>query len=285
MPDKSNSWLVETEWLAEHLEAPDLIVLDGSWHLPSEERDPRAEYEEEHIPGALFFDVDEIADTGSPLPHMLPSPEKFSSRMRRMGIGDGMRMVIYDAAGMFSAARVWWTFRVMGARDVVVLNGGLPKWKAEGRPLEDLPPRTRSERHFTARRNGALVRDRADMLANVSSQAEQVIDARAAARFAGTAPEPRAGLRSGHIPGSSNLPYDALLNADGTFKSVSQLEAVFDAAGIDRSRPIVTTCGSGVTASVVSLALALIGHPDAAVYDGSWTEWGGDESLPIESGA
>ena len=285
MPDKSSNWLVETEWLAEHLEAPDLIVIDGSWHLPSAERDPQAEYEAEHIPGALFFDVDEIADTDSPLPHMLPSPEKFSSRMRRMGIGDGMRIVVYDAAGMFSAARVWWTFRVMGARDVVVLNGGLPKWKAEGRPLEDMPPRKRSERHFTARRNGALVRDRSDMLANVSSQAEQVIDARAAGRFEGTAPEPRAGLRSGRIPGSSNLPYDALLNADGTFKSASQLEAVFDAAGIDRSRPIVTTCGSGVTASVVSLALALIGHPDAAVYDGSWTEWGGDESLPIESGA
>lgn len=285
MPDKSSNWLVETEWLAEHLEAPDLIVIDGSWHLPSAERDPHAEYEAEHIPGALFFDVDEIADTDSPLPHMLPSPEKFSSRMRRMGIGDGMRIVVYDAAGMFSAARVWWTFRVMGARDVVVLNGGLPKWKAEGRPLEDMPPRKRSERHFTARRNGALVRDRSDMLANVSSQAEQVIDARAAGRFEGTAPEPRAGLRSGRIPGSSNLPYDALLNADGTFKSASQLEAVFDAAGIDRYRPIVTTCGSGVTASVVSLALALIGHPDAAVYDGSWTEWGGDESLPIESGA
>lgn len=283
MADMSNTWLVETDWLAEHLEAPDLIVLDGSWHLPSENRDPRAEYDAEHIPGALFFDIDEISDTDNPLPHMLPSPEKFSSRMRKMGVGDGFRVVVYDAAGMFSAARVWWTFRVMGARDVAVLNGGLPKWKSEGRPLEDMAPRARSERHFTARRNAALIRDRGDILSIIDSGSDQIIDARAAARFEGTAPEPRPGLRSGHIPGSKNLPYNVLLNPDGTFKSASQIEEIFKNAGIDATRPIVTSCGSGVTASVLSLALAIIGQPDSAVYDGSWSEWGADESLPIVS--
>ncbi len=283
MADMSNTWLVETDWLAEHLEAPDLIVLDGSWHLPSANRNPRAEYDAEHIPGALFFDIDEISDTDNPLPHMLPSPEKFSSRMRKMGVGDGFRVVVYDAAGMFSAARVWWTFRVMGARDVAVLNGGLPKWKSEGRPLEDMAPRARSERHFTARRNAALVRDRGDILSIIDSGSDQIIDARAAARFEGTAPEPRPGLRSGHIPGSKNLPYDVLLNPDGTFKSASQIEEIFKNAGIDATKPIVTSCGSGVTASVLSLALAIIGQPDSAVYDGSWSEWGADESLPIVS--
>lgn len=283
MADMTKTWLVETDWLAEHLEAPDLIVLDGSWHLPTANRDPRAEYDAEHIPGALFFDIDEISDTDSPLPHMLPSPEKFSSRMRKMGVGDGLRVVIYDAAGMFSAARVWWTFRVMGARDVAVLNGGLPKWKSEGRPLEDMAPRARSERHFTARRNAALVRDRGDILSIIDSGTDQIIDARAAARFEGTAPEPRPGLRSGHIPGSKNLPYDVLLNPDGTFKSAGQLEAIFQGAGIDATRPIVTSCGSGVTASILSLALAIIGQPDSAVYDGSWSEWGADENLPIVS--
>lgn len=281
MADMSNTWLVETDWLAEHLEAPDLIVIDGSWHLPTANRDPRAEYDAQHIPGALFFDIDEISDTDNPLPHMLPSPEKFSSRMRKMGVGDGLRVVVYDAAGMFSAARVWWTFRVMGARDVAVLNGGLPKWKSEGRPVEDMAPRARSERHFTARRNAALVRDSGDILSIIESGSDQIIDARAAARFEGTAPEPRPGLRSGHIPGSTNLPYDVLLNPDGTFKSASQIEAIFKNAEIDASRPIVTSCGSGVTASILSLALAIIGQPDSAVYDGSWSEWGADENLPI----
>ena len=284
MADDTSKWLVETDWLEAHLNAPDLIIIDASWHLPTENRDPHAEYLAEHIPGALFFDIDEIADTDSPLPHMLPSPEKFSSRMRRMGVGDGLRVVIYDSVGMFSAARVWWTFRVMGAKDVAVLNGGLPKWKSEGRPIEDLPPAGRSERHFTSRRNSALVRDRHDVLRLSQDGSTQIVDARSAARFAGVAPEPRPGLRAGHIPGSSNLPYDILLNADGTFKSANQIKAVLDGAGIDLSRPIVTTCGSGVTASILSLALAIVGHPDSAVYDGSWTEWGADESLPISTG-
>ncbi|GAB4238649.1 MAG: 3-mercaptopyruvate sulfurtransferase [Methyloligellaceae bacterium] len=283
--DARNRWLVETDWLASHLEAPDLVVLDASWHLPGAERDAYQEYLEEHIPGALFFDIDEIADSGSDLPHMLPSPEKFSSRMRKMGIGDGTRVVVYDSHGMFSAARVWWTFRAMGKDDVVVLNGGLPKWKAEGRPLESGAPRARGERHFTARRVATLVRDAGDVLAASKGGTEQIVDARAAARYRGEAPEPRPGLRSGHIPNSLNLPYDVLLNADGTLKEPPQLKAIFRAAGIDLDRPIITTCGSGVTASILSLALACLGRSDAAVYDGSWTEWGGDESLPIATGA
>lgn len=285
MPDLSGKWLVETDWLADHLDAPDLVIVDASWHLPTVERNAREEYQEEHIPGALFFDIDDICDTDSDLPHMLASPEKFSSRMRKMGIGDGMRIVIYDSYGMFSAARVWWTFRAMGAEDVAVLNGGLPKWKAEGRALDSGDPTPRSERHFTSRRNAALIRDAGDVLAASGNGSEQIVDARAAARFAGEAPEPRPGLRAGHIPNSLNLPYDVLLNEDGTFKEPTQLRAIFEAAKVSLDKPIVTTCGSGVTASILSLALALAGHRDAAVYDGSWSEWGADENLPIATGS
>lgn len=277
-------WIVETDWLEDHLKAPDLIVVDGSWHLPTAGRDAYAEYLEEHIPGALFFDIDALSDKSSSLPHMLPSPEQFSSAMRKMGIGDGMRIVIYDSVGMFSAARVWWTFRVMGAREVVVLNGGLPKWKAENRPLASGEPEPRSERHFTARRISALVRDTPEVLAASNNGTEQIVDARSAARFAGDAPEPREGLRSGHIPNSLNVPYNALLNEDGTLKAPPQIKAIFEAAGINLSKPIVTSCGSGVSACILSLALEVIGHPDAAVYDGSWTEWGGDDALPIAAG-
>ncbi len=283
MVDSSDKWLVESEWLAQHLDAPDLVVLDGSWHLPTENRDTYQEYLAAHIPGALFFDIDEIADTDSSLPHMLPSPEKFSSRMRRMGIGDGIRIVAYDSAGLFSAARVWWTFRDMRVEEVAVLNGGLPKWRSEGRPLEDGPPPHRTERHFTSRRRAEMVRDRGDVLAIAGDRSAQIVDARSAARFAGSAPEPRPGLRSGHIPGSLNIPYDALLNVDGTLKSAPQLKAVLDGAGVDLSRAVVTTCGSGVTASIVALALAIVGHRNASVYDGSWSEWGADADLPIET--
>ena len=253
----------------------------ASWHLPSANRDGYEDYLREHIPGALFFDIDEIADTECDLPHMLPSPEKFSSRMRRMGIGDGFRIVCYDSAGLFSAARVWWTFRVMGVEEVAVLNGGLAKWKSEGRSLEDGPPPHRTERHFTSRRKAELVRDRDDVLAITGNASAQIVDARAAARFEGRAPEPRPGLRAGHIPGSLNLPYDTLLNADGTLKSTPQLKAVFVGAGVDLSKSVVTTCGSGVTASILALALAIVGHRNTSVYDGSWSEWGADDSLPI----
>jgi thiosulfate/3-mercaptopyruvate sulfurtransferase len=282
--DNAGKWLVETDWLAARLDAPGLVVLDGSMHLPTSGRNAKAEYLKAHIPGALFFDIDDIADEKSPLPHMLPSTTKFASRMKKMGIGDGMDVVAYDSEGLYSAARVWWMFRAMGHESVRVLNGGLKKWKAEGRPLEDGTPPKRSERHFTPTFNAGLVRDVADVKALIGSPAAQIVDARAAARFTGTVPEPRQGLRSGHIPSSRNVPFQSLLNADSTLKPAAELARIFAAAGVDTGKPVVASCGSGVTAGVVALALAVLGRPDAAVYDGSWTEWGGDKSLPIETG-
>ena len=285
MAPARSSHLVETDWLADHLDAPDLVVLDGSWHLPTAGRNARAEYEEEHIPGALFFDIDEISDETSSLPHMLPSTVKFASRMKRMGIGDGMRIVVYDSVGMFSAARVWWTFRVMGHEDVAVLNGGLPKWKAEGRPVTSEPTPPRSQRHFTPRLNASLVRDLQDVKRIIESGSAQIADARSPGRFAGAEPEPRPGLRSGHIPGSRNVPYSRLLNPDGTLKSPPELHRVFTEAGIDPMKPVVTTCGSGVTAAILSLGLALVGQPDSGLYDGSWSEWGREDAgTPVEQG-
>jgi thiosulfate/3-mercaptopyruvate sulfurtransferase len=281
---QTKTWLTETDELESELDAPDLVIVDASWHMPDEGKDARAEYVTEHIPGAIFFDIDEIADTKSKLPHMLPPPEKFSSRMRSMGIGDGSRIVIYDSSGLFSAARVWWTFRVMGVDDVSVLNGGLPKWKKEGRPVESGAPVGRTTRHFTARRNADLVRDVSDIKKLVKDKSAEIVDARAPERFAGNAPELRPGLRSGHIPGAHNLPYGKLLNKDGTLKSAPELERLFADAGVDLSKPVVTSCGSGITASVLALALAQLGHRKTSVYDGSWSEWGADQSLPIETG-
>jgi thiosulfate/3-mercaptopyruvate sulfurtransferase len=280
----TKTWLTETDELARELDAPDLVIIDATWHMPGEGKDARAEYLEEHISGALFFDIDEIADTKSTLPHMLPPPEKFSSRMRSMGIGDGSRIVVYDRAGIYSAARVWWTFRVRGVEDVSVLNGGLPKWKREGRPLESGEPILRTTRHFTARRNADLVRDVSDVKAILKDKSAELVDARSPERFSGKAAEPRPGLRSGHIPGAHNVPYAKLLNADGTLKSPRELESLFREAGVDLHKPVVTSCGSGVTASVLALALAELGHRRTAVYDGSWSEWGADQSLPIETG-
>ena len=281
---QTKTWLTETDELESELDAPDLVIIDASWHMPDEGKDAYAEYLAEHSPGAVFFDIDEIADTKSRLPHMLPPPEKFSSRMRSMGIGDGSRIVIYDTRGLFSAARVWWTFRVMGVDDVSVLNGGLPKWKAEGRPIESGKPVSRTSRHFTARRNADLVRDVSDIKALLKDKSAEIVDARAPERFAGDAPEPRPGLRSGHIPGSHNLPYAKLLNKDGTLKSAPELEKLFGEAGVDLSKPVVASCGSGITASVLALGLAQIGHRKTAVYDGSWSEWGADKTLPVETG-
>jgi len=278
------TWLIETDELERELDAPDFVIIDATWYMPSEGKDARGEYLAEHIPGAIFFDIDEIADTSNALPHMLPSPEKFSSRMRSMGIGDGSRVVVYERHGMFSAPRVWWTFRVMGAEDVSVLNGGLPKWKREGRPLLTGEPSPRTTRHFTARHNLDLVRDVDDMKLLVNDKSAIIIDARSPERFAGTAPEPWPGSRSGHIPGSHNLPYGQLLNVDGTLKSTAELHKLFEAAGVDPHKPVVTTCGSGITACVLALALAETGHRRTSVYDGSWAEWGPDESLPIETG-
>ena len=282
--DDAGKFLAETAWLASHLHAPDLVVLDGSMHLPGSGRDAKSEYWAAHIPGALFFDIDEIADRSSPLPHMLPPAAMFASRMKRMGIGDGMHIIAYDSEGLYSAARVWWMFRAMGHREVRVLNGGLKKWKAEGRPLEDGPARPRSARHFTAVRNAELIRDAADVRTLIDSRSAQLVDARDAARFAGRAPEPRPGLRSGHIPGSINVPFALLVNPDGTMRSADELAAIFDAAGVDPTGRVVASCGSGVTAGIIALALAILGRSDAAIYDGSWSEWGGDHRLPIETG-
>src|SRR6185312_2552667 len=242
MPDHPADPIVSCAWLAERLEAPDIRCVDATWFLPGDARDAEALFAERRIPGAVFFPIDEIADTDTTLPHMLPSPEKFSSRMRSIGIGDGARVVVYDQAGLFSAARVWWTFRVMGHDDVTVLNGGLPKWKREGLPLESGEPRLRSARHFTSRRNADLVRDVFDMKALIKDHSAEIVDARSVERFSGRAQEPRAGLRSGHIPGAHNLPYARLLRQDGTLKSPAQIEALFSEAGVDLSKPVVTSC-------------------------------------------
>lgn len=275
--------LVSTAWLAEHLDAPDVRIIDASWYFPHEEKDPRAEYALAHIPGAVFFDIDEIADETSDLPHMLPSPVKFASRMRKLGLGDGSRMVVYDQHGLRSAARVWWTFRAMGHEDVVVLDGGLPKWIAEGRPIEDMIPPPR-ERHFTVRYTNDLVRDLNQVKRALESGREQVVDARPPGRFTGEQPEPRAGLRGGHMPGARTLPAGSLLAPDGTMKSADQLAADFAKAGVDIHKPVVATCGSGLTACIIALAMARLGHDRTAVYDGSWTEWGGRDDTEVVTG-
>lgn len=284
MVEPASSALVSTDWLADHLDAPDVRVVDGSYYLPHEGLDPRAEYDVQHIPGAVFFDIDEIADTTNPLPHMLPPPEKFSSRVRKLGLGDGVRIIVYDQRGIMSAPRVWWTFRYFGHQDVAVLNGGLPKWLREGRPVSDEPVRP-GERHFTPRVNTLMVRDREQLLANLESRREQVLDARSAGRFAGREAEPRPGLRGGHVPGSLSLPYTELLEPRSqTFLPIDQLRARYEAAGVDLSRPVVTSCGSGITAAVLSLGLHLVGHADGALYDGSWADWGQPGDTPVEAG-
>jgi thiosulfate/3-mercaptopyruvate sulfurtransferase len=276
--------MITIDALAARLGAPDLRVLDASWFLPGAERDPKSEYFQRRIPGAIFFDLEEIADVTSPLPHMAPPPEKFASRMRKMGIGDGATIVVYDSVGVFSAARVWWTFRLMGCEDVFVLDGGLPAWIAAGHETEDGPPMPRQERHFTTRMRSDLVRSMPDVRRAIESGAASILDARPPARFAGTDPEPRPGLKAGHMPGARNVPVAAIVGPDGKLKSEDDLRAVFADAGIEGRKPIITTCGSGVTAAILALALARIGRWDVGLYDGSWAEWGAAEDAPIVTG-
>ena len=275
--------LVSTDWLAAHMKDPDLRILDASTYLPGVDRDGRTEYDAVHIPGARFFDIDDVSDGRSDLPHMVPPIEKFMSRVRAMGVGDGHQIVVYDGSGLFSAARVWWLFRLIGQNNIAVLDGGLPKWIAEGREVEDLAPVIR-DRHMTVRFQNQMVRDVTQVSSASKLGTSQIVDARAAARFRGEAPEPREGLRSGHIPNSRNVPFTDLLNDDKTMKTPDQTRAIFESAGVDLKKPIITTCGSGVTAAVLGLALERMGHDMWSLYDGSWTEWGMFPTVPVATG-
>ncbi|WP_372785868.1 3-mercaptopyruvate sulfurtransferase [Phenylobacterium sp.] len=276
--------LVSTAWLAERLDDPAIRIVDGSWWMPAEARSGRAEYLEAHIPGAVFFDIDKIADRATDLPHMLPSPEAFAQAVGQLGLSRDATVVAYDSFGVRAAARVWWTLRVMGFEKVFVLDGGFRAWRAEGRPVEsgDLAAKPVAVGHAF---EPALLRNLDDVRALIGSSAEQIVDARGGPRFRGEVPEPREGVRSGHMPGARNIPFDSLLEPDGRMKPAAELASIFREAGVDLDRPIVTTCGSGITASVLALALARIGRDRAAVYDGSWTEWGARPDTAVVTGA
>ncbi len=276
--------LVSTEWLAKEQGASDLRIIDATWLMPGTERSAAAEYEAGHIAGAVFMDLDEIADANSTLPNMLPSPEKFASRMQSLGLGDGSRIVVYDNSPFKSATRAWWMLTLFGAHAVAILDGGLAKWTSEGRALES-GKTTLRHRHFTVWKDNVAVKNMSDMIANLESKNAVVVDARGADRFTGTEPEPRAGMAAGHIPGSVNLPYSELYNADGTWKRGDALTAAFAAAGVDLSKPMITTCGSGMTAAIVLFGARLTGKTDVSLYDGSWSEWGMDTNTPKSQGA
>jgi thiosulfate/3-mercaptopyruvate sulfurtransferase len=279
-PAPTSRWLVSTDWLADHLGDSDLIAVDASYPPAGQKRDNRAEYRDGHIPGAVFFDIDAISDDSSELPHTLPGPAHFGKAVGALGIGDGDTVVVYDSAGLYSAARVWWTFRIFGARKAYILDGGLPKWKAEGRPLETGEAR-RPERKFTAEMNVGAVATLDDVRLAITDDDIQIVDARSAERFAGTAPEPRPGLRGGHMPGSLNLPYGRLVE-NGRMVARPRIEAAFKEAGVDLEKPIITSCGSGLTAAILTLALQSIGVEPKGLYDGSWSEWGARPDLPVE---
>lgn len=275
--------LVTTDWLADALGKLDLIVFDATKYLPNEDKDGRAEFLKAHIPGARYFDIDEVADLDTDLPHMVPSAGRFGKLMGAMGVGNSSRIVFYDQKGLASAARGWWLMGLFGHDQAAVLDGGLPKWIREGRAVQDGAAAVPAATVFKPDLRATRLRGVGDMLRNVASQEELVLDARAAGRFTGATPEPRAGMRSGHIPGSANLPYTDLLNADGTFRPAAEVKARLAAAGVDGSLPVVTSCGSGVTACILTLGLRLAGLPEGAVYDGSWTEWGGRADTPVET--
>lgn len=277
-----SSSLISTSWLEQHLSAPDIRIVDATWHMPSQGRNARTEYENCHVPGAVFFDIDEVSDQDSPYPHMLPPVEKFVSHMRRLGLGDGSQIIIYDNSDYHSAARLWWMLRIFGHKDCAVLDGGLKKWLAEERRTDDLPPPPR-ERHFTARFDQTQLRH-IDQIRKLTQEPKaQIIDARSPSRFSGREKEPRAGLRSGHIPGSKNIYYASLFENDGTMKDQDTLRQIFKDADIDFNAPITTSCGSGVTACILALALDQLGHADVSVYDGSWSEWGAQDDTAIET--
>ncbi|WP_068089182.1 3-mercaptopyruvate sulfurtransferase [Polycladidibacter stylochi] len=274
-----NDPIVSVSWLQQHLDAPDLVVVDGSWYLPDMARDPIADYQKEHIPGAIFFDIDAISDQQTDLPHMVPSAEQFASAMRQLGINDGQTIVVYDGMGLFSAARVWWMFKLFGVERVYLLDGGLPAWKAENLPLTDKLTE-RSSGQFTPKLNHELMRNLDQVKTALDDGKTLVLDARGPDRFAGNMPEPRPGVRPGHMKGAKNLPFSSLLR-DGKMLASADLKALFSSYNLNDNTPVITSCGSGVTAAVISLALTRIGHPNHALYDGSWAEWGSSKQVEV----